>query len=337
MKRRSRVDNPPRSKSDVAVESRFKPAPRPASIEESIVDRTELDPGAHIRFEMKGRMQEIAPDEPTEPLTTNLYMTNELPAEGPIEVVVAFHAQGSISGSNKDVFTALHLADIPVIASSTSRRTRFTGEVRDRYEGDKSKWIRESFADKDFADEMEDFRRGIEVGLAELRSQLEERGMGDREIRLIFMGNSYGGTIAAELSGEYKPAHLVLLAPSLRMLDRTPEEEPIMGENRPTKEEVLQNAAQAEEITVIRGASDTLISHDDAMAYSQGKGAVIELEGIGHLLGKYHNPELGDMIESADERAARRTQVRDSVVKAIIKADEPGTGYASDSVEKTSW
>ena len=258
------------------------------------------DSTERIRLQLPGRMQEIAEGEPSVPIRVDILLPQEMSQGAPQEVVISLHGQGADAAFDEDIAEALREHGAIVIAPTSSRRTEFNPVENPDF----AAWMADSFAGKGFDDEVEDFGRGVDAARQALRKQLG----GSVDVRVTVLGYSLGGTMAPVVAERYPEAvdHLVLVAPSLEGLDHP--EEPLAGEGRPSREQVL-TATHRIGAAVIRGDNDPFIPLEDAQAYAGTGGRVITLPDAGHTFGK-----IPDLLGDSENM---RTQLADLIVTAV--------------------
>lgn len=253
-----------------------RPQPKESLLDEATVEESSKD--HTLTITIPGRMQEIAPDEQTSPIQVYVYLPDGIEQEQiqTVEIVLALHGQGATADFDADVLEALREQGAVVIAPTTSRRVD-TQVLQDL---DFQRWMQDAFAGKGFGDEVADFAKGIEVARAELRKRL-----GRRVARYTLMGDSLGATMAMDLAGTYHPERMILFSPSLDILDQP--DQPLVGENRPVRQELLANVAGAE-TTVIRGLQDSWVTQadsDEIVAAAGEQGRFVGIEGAEHTFG----------------------------------------------------
>lgn len=227
-----------------------------------------------VRLSKPGRMAEIDPGSDVLPLAVDLYLPPDSVLEkDKLEIVISVHGQGSNADFDKDVISELQKQSI-VIAPTTSRRTAFNPADNPDFEA----WMADSFEGKKYPDEVQDFEDGIKAGLQELKKITK-----GKDVRVVFIGYSLGGAMAADLAKRHKPDKVILIAPSLDLSDK--KERPIIGPNVPNPDHLVKNL-QNSEVTVIWGTNDPFIPRENAEIYTADGGEIIEIEGAGHTFGK---------------------------------------------------
>jgi len=216
-----------------------------------------------LQISVPGRAQELHRAAAHEPVVTTIYLPDALVGDGmlrsasksPLRVALFLHGHLSNAESRKTVIKFVRSVGFIVIAPTTSRKTCMP-VGSDRYA-----WAANAFEGKGFADEEEDFLRGWRAGMQVIHDRY-----GDRVIELTLIGHSYGGTIAAHLAGTLLPQRLILLAPSVNILQKSPAAIAV-GDLAPTIEEVIFRSKGVRNVTVIRGTADHLVSRDDCEKY----------------------------------------------------------------------
>ena len=227
-----------------------------------------------VRLSKEGRMSEISPESNPLPLMVDVrFPSEEVMNNDEITVIASLHGQAADAGFSNDIFTALQEQAI-VVAPTTSRKTIFNPEENPNFDA----WKTESFKGKNYADEVQDFQDGIDMGLEHIKDFTK-----GKKIKLVFMGDSLGAAMAADLAGKYSPDQIILLAPSL---DLTPlKEEPLIGPDIPQPDQLISNTSKSD-VTVIRGTEDPFIPKEMAEQYTKKSGHFIDIEGAGHTFGQ---------------------------------------------------
>lgn len=260
----------------------FRSAPKQhVQIERGVEDKNEWV------LTLPGRMQEIAPDEETQPLRVFVRLPDDVQQQKDIRVILSLHGQGSWPDMDEPVLEALRTqVGMVTVAPLTSRRDAKTFVdfclaglfQRERIQQLHADWVKDTFRDKFFEDEKEDFRRGCNVALQHVIKQLA----GKRNVELNMLGSSLGGTIAAQLSQEFKPRGLIINAAPLH-LAADHRLKALIGPRPPTPEQILENIT-AQRVLVVRGSQDAAVSREENEAYAKAhpNGRYVEIDGLEH-------------------------------------------------------
>lgn len=271
---------------------------RPVPKENLLDDATiEIIKPELIRLTIAGRMQELHPGEAMQPLRVDILLPRSLNTQTTPEVIVSLHGQGANAEFDADVTEALRKHGRIVIAPTTSRRQEYDAASGEDFQD----WMKKNFVEKTYADEVADFRRGIELARAWLRKQFGARP----DVRLTLLGQSLGASMAADLAPEYHPDNVVLVAPAYSSLE--PTDEPLLGATTPRGETLPANLRNTT-TSVIRGENDPFITEADARAFIEHGGNLTTIAEAGHTFGKI--PFL-----PGDEKDKRQ-----ELITAIIKA-----------------
>jgi dienelactone hydrolase len=218
------------------------------------IQRPASPKGSSARISVAGTY----PGRPSLPVAVDLTWRGKGDGSPPT-VLVTLHGSHSAGDRYADVDAAFAGSAVSVARITTSRARKFdptTGETFDHY-------AQSAFVGKTYNEEVEDFRQGIRAAVAATARRF---GVAPKDVDLVMLGSSLGGTIAAQLSDEFKPRALILAAPATRT-DEGEGTWPILSTFPRDPETILSPLRKYRgDVTLLRGQQDTVVALDEVEA-----------------------------------------------------------------------